>query len=217
MDFAASRRTMVDCQILPNRVTDARVIDAMAELPRELFVPEARKSLAYVDEAIGLGDGRFLMEPMISARLLQALDLKPTDVALSIGCGSGYNVALLGKIVDTVVAVEPDSGLAKKAGGILSDLGINNVAIMEGPLEDGSAKQAPYDVIFFDGAISEIPKVISDQLAEEGRLVAMIKGKAGMCSAHFMQRNHGALSGRDIFDASTPALPGFQREQAFQF
>ena len=217
MDFVATRRTMVDCQILPNRVTDDRLIDAMLELPREQFVPGPRKSLAYVDEAIDLGDGRYLMEPMVAARLLQELQLKSTDVALSIGCGSGYNVALLGKIVDTVVAVESDSGMVHQATKNLADLGIDNVAVMEGPLNAGAAKQAPYDVIFFDGAVSEIPKAISDQLAEEGRLIAMVRKAGGLCRAHYMQRNHGVVSGHDVFDASTPELPGFAREAAFQF
>jgi len=217
MDLAATRRTMVDCQILPNKVTDPRVIDAMMELPRELFVPGPKKSLAYVDEALALGDGRYLMEPMISARLLQSLELNASDVALSIGCGTGYNTALLGKIVDTVVAVESDSGLAQQATKNLSDLGIDNVAVIEGPLNAGAPKQAPYDVIIFDGAVRDIPAEISDQLAEEGRLIAMVTPSNGMGSAHYMQRNHGALSGRDLFDASTPLLPGFEREAAFSF
>ncbi len=217
MDFAATRRTMVDCQILPSRVTDSRVIDAMMELPREMFVPSAKKSLAYVDEALSLGDGRFLMEPMVSARLLQELNLKSSDVALSIGCGTGYNTALLGQIVDTVVAVESDAGMAQQATRNLSDLGIDNVAIIEGPLNAGAPKQAPYDVIFFDGAVANIPNEISDQLADGGRLIAMLDKPGGLGSAHYMQRNHGAVSGRDIFDASTPLLPGFDREVAFSF
>ncbi len=217
MDFAATRRTMVDCQILPNRVTDTRLIDAMMELPRELFVPTSKKRHAYVDEAIALGGARYLMEPMIAARLLQALDLKPTDVALSIGCGTGYNVALLGKIVDTVVAVEGDSSLAQQASKNLASLGIDNVAVLEAPLNAGAPKQAPYDVIFFDGAVADVPTEISDQLAEEGRLVAMREKSAGLSSAHYMQRNHGVISGRDLFDASTPILPGFEREIAFKF
>ena len=217
MDFSAARRTMVDCQILPNHVTDQRVIDAMSDLPRELFVPNAIKGVAYSDESLGLGDDRFLMEPMVSARILQELQLKPTDVALSIGCGSGYCVALLGRIVDTVVAIESDAGLAQQAGKYLSELGIDNVAIVEGPLNEGAPKQAPYNVIFFDGAVSEIPKAISDQLAEEGRLVAMINKPGGICRAHLMTRNHGSISGRDIFEASTPSLPGFELEPAFTF
>ena len=217
MDFAAARRTMVDCQILPNSVTDRRVIDAMSDLPREMFVPSAKQSVAYSDESLALGDDRYLMEPMVSARLLETLELKPTDVALSIGSGSGYCVALLGRIVDTVVAVESDTDLAQQAGEHLSGLGIDNVAIVEGPLNKGAAKQAPYDVIFFDGAVSEVPTAISEQLAEEGRLVAMIEKPGGICRAHLMTRYHGVISGRDIFEASTPALPGFERETAFTF
>ena len=217
MDFAAARRTMVDCQILPNHVTDQRVIDAMSDLPREIFVPNAKQGVAYSDESLALGDDRFLMEPMVSARILQELALKPTDVALSIGCGSGYCVALLGRIVDTVVAVESDADLAQQAGEHLSALGIDNVAIVEGPLNEGAPKQAPYNVIFFDGAVSDVPKTISDQLAEEGRLVAMVEKPGGICRAYLMTRNHGTISGRDIFEASTPSLPGFERKAAFTF
>ncbi len=217
MDFAASRRTMVDCQILPSRVTDERVIEAMSDLPRELFVPSEKRSLAYVDESLPLGEGRFLMEPMVAARLLQALELKPTDVALSIGCGSGYSVALLGRVADTVVAVESDTGLINHASKNLAELGIDNVAIMEGPLNAGAPKQAPYDVIFFDGAVSEVPAAISDQLAEGGRLIAMIEKSNGLCTARLLTRFNGAISGRDLFDASTPMLPGFERKAAFTF
>jgi len=217
MDFAAARRTMVDCQILPSRVTDERVIDAMADLPRELFVPREKRNLAYVDEALALGEGRYLMEPMVVARMLQALDLKPTDVALSIGCASGYSVALLGRIVDTVVAVESDSGFAQHAGKNLAELGIDTVAIIEGPLRAGAPKQAPYDVIFFDGAVSEVPTAISSQLAEGGRLIAMIEKSNGLCCARLMTCDRGVVSGRNLFDASTPLLPGFERESAFTF
>ena len=217
MDFSAARRTMVDCQILPNNVTDQRIIDAMMELPREIFVPSSKRGIAYVDESLALGDGRFLIEPMVVARLMQVLELNPTDVALSIGAGTGYSVALLGRIVDTVVAVEQVASLAQHATKNLSELGIDNVAILEGRLTDGAPKQAPYDVIFFDGAISEVPTAISDQLAEEGRLIAMLEKPGGICQAHLMTRNHGAISGRNIFEASTPLLPGFEQESAFTF
>lgn len=217
MDFAAARRTMVDCQILPSRVTDQRVIDAMGDLPRELFVPSDKRSLAYVDESLPLGDGRYLMEPMIAARMLQALELKPTDVALSIGSGSGYSIALLGRVLDTVVAIESNSGLMQLAIKNLAELEIDNVAIIEGPLNAGAPKQAPYDVIFFDGAVSEVPSVISGQLAEGGRLIAMVEKSNGLCCAHLMTCFHGVVSGRDLFDASTPLLPGFEREATFTF
>ena len=148
---------------------------------------------------------------------MQVLELKSTDVALSIGAGTGYSVALLGRIVDTVVAVEHVASLIEHATKNLSELGIDNVAILKGRLTDGAPNQAPYDVIFFDGAISEVPIAISDQLAEEGRLIAMVEKPGGICQAHLMTRNHGAISGRNIFDASTPLLPGFERRSAFSF
>lgn len=217
MDFAAARQNMVDCQILPSRVTDARVIEVMASLPRERFVPSAKQGYSYMDEAVGLGEGRYLMEPMITARLLQALELKSSDVALSIGCATGYSVAMLGRMVDTVVAVEEDTPLAHQANKNLAEVEIDNVAIIEGPLNQGAPKQAPYDVIFFDGAVQEIPDAILDQLGEQGRLIAIVEKSNGVSSAHLVTRHHGTLSGRDLFDAGTPLLPGFERERHFAF
>jgi protein-L-isoaspartate(D-aspartate) O-methyltransferase len=217
MDFSRARRTMVDCQILPNNVTDQRIIDAMMELPREMFVPKPKRSVAYVDESLALGFGRFLIEPMVAARLMQILELKSTDVALSIGAGTGYCIAILGRIVETVVAIEQIPTLAQNATKNLSELGIDNVAIIEGQLEGGAPKQSPYNIIFFDGAINEVPTAISDQLAEEGRLIAMIKKTNGICQAHLMTRSGGVISGRNIFESSTPLLPGFDHKIAFLF
>jgi protein-L-isoaspartate(D-aspartate) O-methyltransferase len=217
MDFSAARQKMVDCQILPNNVTDQRIIDTMMELPREMFVPSAKRCVAYVDESLALGFGRYLIEPMVVARLMQMLELKPTDIALSIGAGTGYNIAILGRIVETVVAIEQVSRLAHNATKNLSELGIDNVAIIEGPLGAGAPKQSPYNIIFFDGAITEVPITILNQLAEEGRLIAMITKPGGISQAHLITRNNGAISGRNVFEASTPSLPGFERESTFAF
>ena len=217
MDFSSARRTMVDCQILPNNVTDQRIIDSMMEIPREMFVPNAKRNLAYVDESLALGFRRFIIEPMVVARLLQTLKLKSTDVALSVGAGTGYSIAILGRIVETVVAVEQISSLATNATKNLSELGIDNVAIIEGQLAGGAPMQSPYNIIFFDGAISEVPKSISHQLAEEGRLIAMIKKPGGICRAQLMTRNSGVISGRYMFEASIPLLPGFEKETTFVF
>ena len=155
MDFAAARRNMVDCQILPNRVTDQRLIEALGTVPREAFVTTKFKGVAYVDEAIPLSGGRYLMEPLVTARLIQAAEPKAQDLALVIGCGTGYGAAVLSHLAGTVVAVESDGGLAKEANQILSGLGMDTVAVMEGHLEKGYRKQAPYDVIFFNGAVAD--------------------------------------------------------------
>ena len=217
MDFAFARQTMVDCQILPNRVNDERIIDAMSSVPREKFVAESLGGIAYVDEALPLGDERCVMKPMVIARLLQTAALKTDDVALSIGCGSGYAVAILATIVDTVVAVEPNKALAQKASANLSDLGLDNVAVVDGELLHGNADQGPYDVIFFDGAVSEVPKSITDQLADGGRLSAIVMTAAGIGTATLITRYGHSLSLQTVFDAVTAFLPGCEAEKKFSF
>lgn len=216
MDFAAARRNMVDCQILPNRVDDQRIIDAMLEIPREQFVPSTLTGIAYVDEVVPLGNDRCVMEAMVVARLLQTAELKADDVALSVGCGTGYAVAVLAKIVDTVVAIESDAGLAERASENLAKVGLDNVAVVSGNLQDGKTDQGPYDVIFFDGAVSAIPEAISQQLADGGRLVAVVQ-KGGVGCANLLMRYGDSLSTREVFDAGTPMLPGFEAEKAFAF
>ena len=216
MDFAAARENMVDCQILPNRVTDKRLIEALGAVPREAFVPTEYQGVAYVDEAIPLGGGRDLMQPLVTARLFQAAEPKVRDLALVIGCGTGYGAAVLSYLVGTVVAVESDGGLAKEANQVLSGLGIDTVAVMEGRLEEGYKKQAPYDVILFDGAVADVPDALSSQLAEGGRLVAVISDN-GVGKAQLMTRHHDQLSSREVFDAGAPLLPGFERSESFVF
>jgi len=217
MDYAAARRNMVDCQILTNRVTDERIIEVMGDLPRETFVPKSRQGIAYIDEALALGDGRYVMEPMIIARLMQELNLKSSDVALCIGCGSGYAVAALAGIVNTVVAVEANANMALHASKTLSGLGIDNVVVVEGELSDGYVKQAPYDVIFFDGAVNDVPKTILDQLADNGRAAVVVESAGGIGRGRLYLRTGTSISGRDLFDAGTPVLPGFEADAVFSF
>ncbi len=216
MDFAAARRNMVESQIRPNRVTDERLIAAMAAVPREVFVPKELRGIAYVDEAIPLGEGRYLMEPMIVARLIQTAAPTAGDLALIIGCGTGYAAAILSHAVGTVVSLESNAALARQATRTLADMGIDTVAVVEGALADGCRDQAPFDVIFFDGAVAEIPDSVSSQLAEGGRLVAVV-AVAGGGKGVLMTRRRGILTSREVFDGGTPLLPGFQRRTAFVF
>ncbi len=220
MDYAVARRNMVDTQIIPNRVTDQAVIDAMAEMPREAFVPANFKSVAYVDRAIPLTGDRWIIEPMVVARLLQEAAIQPSDVVLSIGCGTGYAVAVMAKLASTVVAVECEKSFVQKSGDALTDLGIDNVAIIDGALPDGVADQVPYDVIFFDGAVAEVPDGIVDQLADGGRLVAMVvksAGPGGFSQAVLIQRFGGSVARREVFEAGAPLLPGFEASTSFRF
>ncbi len=216
MDYTTARKNMVASQIRTNRVTDPLVISAMEELPREAFVPDDLQGIAYVDEAVSLGQGRFLMEPMVLARLLQEAEVASGDMVLDIGCGTGYGAAVLARLASTVVALESDPGLAVKATETLAELGIDTVAVVEGPLNDGYPKQAPYDVIVFGGSVHEIPEGITEQLAEDGRLVAVV-GANKMGRGTIITRHKGLLSRREIFDAGTPSLPGFTPAPTFAF
>ena len=216
MDFTTARRNMVDCQILPNRVDDERIIDALLEVPREKFVPDPLSGIAYVDESIPIGNGRCVMETMVIARLLQIASLRSEDMVLAIGCGTGYAVSILAKIVDTVVAVESDKALVQKATENFAAVGLSNIAVIEGVLSDGNIEQGPYDFIFFDGAVTKVPAKICDQLTENGRLAAIVTDN-GTSKACLYTRYGDLLTMRQAFDAGTPLLPGFEKEEAFLF
>lgn len=216
MDYAAARRNMVESQLRPNKVTDPGLLDALASVPRELFVPAPLRAVAYVDEDIPLGRGRFLMEPMILGRLLELASVRPSDVALVVGAGVGYATAVLARIAGRVVALESDRELAQQAGQTLQGLGVANAALVEGPLAEGAARLAPFDVILLDGAVDRVPPAILDQLAEGGRLVAVIRA-AGIGRATLMTRQAGVLASRVAFDAAVPRLPGFEPAAAFVF
>jgi protein-L-isoaspartate(D-aspartate) O-methyltransferase len=208
---------MVENQIRPNRVTDPLIVAAMSELPREAFVPETLQGVAYVDEDIPLGGGRWLMEPLTTALLLQTAEIGPEDVVLDVGCGTGYASAAMARMASAVVALESDPGLAAHANAALADLGLETVTVVEGPLPAGYPRQAPYDVIFIGGGVEEIPPAITDQLADGGRMVAVVYDKRGVGKGSLFIRVGAVVSGREGFDAATPTLPGFERESTFEF
>ncbi len=221
MDFATLRRNMIEGQIRPNRVTDERVIEAMEAIPREAFVPKARRALSYADEAVEIAPGRYLMEPMLVARVIEAAAIRPTDAVLLIGAGNGYMAALLARLAPAVVALESDPGLAKEAERLMGEVGADTVSVIAGPLAPGYPRQAPYDAIIFDGAVEEIPQAILSQLGEGGRLVAIVAhgGPASNRSgkAVLVTRVRNAYARRDVFDGGTPVLPGFSHKPAFVF
>ncbi len=221
MNHALQRHNMVEGQIRPNQVTDTLLIAAMGDVPREAFLPAEARGFAYVDEAIAIGGGRYLMEPMVLARLLQAARVAADDTALVIGCASGYSAAILARLASVVVAVEEDAELAAKAVQVLIDLGVDNVAVLEGVLAEGHAKQAPYDVILVGGAMAEIPTAIIDQLADGGRLVCVLGtgagAGAGLGRGTLVTRHGPTIARRKLFDAGTPLLPGFHSRPDFRF
>lgn len=217
-DFALARRNMVDGQLRPNRVTNAQLLAEIGSLPRERFLPEGLRSVAYSDEDVPLGNGRYLMEPMVLARLVQTLQPRETDRALVVASGRGYGAALLARLVKTVIAVESDPALAAAAQQVAKDLGLANIEQRIGQLEAGAADSGPYDVILIDGAVHQVPPAIVAQLVDGGRLATIVAGSPGaLGTAQIFIKEGGAASGRPIFDAGTPSLPGFAPPPRFTF
>lgn len=216
-DFAVARYNMVESQIRPNKVTDQRVVDAMMRVPREVFVPDAVRGVAYVDDAVAIARGRYLMEPMVFARMLQAAEVQADDVVLDVGCGTGYSSAVIAQIAATVVGVESDPDLAAKAGNALASVGADNAVVVSGPLTAGYAAQAPYDVVFINGAVSGITAELTAQLAEGGRLVAVVRGEDGVGVVRLFRRSGETVSSRPLFETLPAMLPGFEPKPAFRF
>ncbi|MCR9256105.1 MAG: protein-L-isoaspartate O-methyltransferase [Alphaproteobacteria bacterium] len=226
-DYAAARRNMVDSQVRTNKVRHYGLIDALATIPREAFVPSALKGVAYLDEDLHLGGDRYLVEPMVLARMIQAVDPKPEETALDVGCATGYSSALLAELVGTVIGIDPNEEFVDMANSQLSDLGYDNATVVASDLPSGYASEAPYEVILVNGMIDEVPSALADQLAEGGRLVAVVsdgrshvaaaKGLSGGGRVKVFTKAGGVMSGRTVCDAATPVLPGFEREEGFVF
>lgn len=208
---------MVDSQVRPNKVTDFAVLEAMLAVPRERFVPAHLHGVAYVDEDVPLGNGRFLVEPMVFGRLLQMAAIEPEDIVLDVGCATGYASAVMARLARSIVALEEDRAWTQRAAANCRELGLTNVAVVDGPLTAGYPPRAPYHVIIFGGAVSAIPPEISSQLAEGGRLLAVVKPDSGMGKAVLVTRLEGVLAQRIIFDAGTSMLPSFAPRPGFVF
>ncbi|MBL6618423.1 MAG: protein-L-isoaspartate O-methyltransferase [Reyranella sp.] len=217
-DFALARRNMVEGQLRPNRVTNAQLLAEIGTLPRERFLPEGLRSVAYSDEDVPLGNGRYLMEPMVLARLIQMLQPRETDRALVVASGRGYGAALLARLVKAVVSVESDPALAAAAQQSAKDLGLANVEQKVGPLEAGAPGSGPYDIVLIEGAVRQVPPAIVEQLVDGGRLATIVAGAPGaLGTAQLFVKEGGVASGRPLFDAGTPSLPGFAPPPRFTF
>ncbi len=217
MNFAAARHNMVESQIRTNSVTNPAVIQALDEVPRELFVPKQLRGVAYLDEDLNLGGGRSLMEPRVFARLLDAAAITKSEVVLDVGCASGYSAAVLGRLASTVVAVESDAEFATRASAALAELSVDNVAVVTGPLAEGDASHGPYNVIVLEGAVAEVPQTLLRQLVDGGRLVAVVSGETGVGRGTVVLRTGNTFSSRVLFDASVGPLPGLQAKPGFVF
>lgn len=222
VDCDIARKRMVDSQLRPNDITDANVIDAFSSVPRERFVPSSKRKLAYIDDDIQIRsanemeEARYIMAPMPLGKLIQLAEITPQDVVLVIGCGSGYCAAILSRLASSVVALEEDVALAKNATEALIDIDASNVAVVSRPLEQGLETEGPYDVILINGAVEAVPQALFGQLKENGRLVAVI-GTGGSGEARVFTVCSGVVSSRFVFNVNVRSLPGFSKEEFFEF
>jgi protein-L-isoaspartate(D-aspartate) O-methyltransferase len=222
MDFVTARTKMVDGQVRPGDVNDLRLVAAMLELPRERFVARDQVDLAYADIDLpmrgepGGRDLRALLRPRTLAKLIQVADVQAEDRVLDVGGTTGYGAAVMSRLGTGVVALEEDAALAAAARKALGECGIENVSVVTGDLIAGWPAQAPYDVIVLEGAVEIAPRTLFGQLRDGGRLVC-IEGRGLSGKATVYRCVAGVASGRPVFDAAAPLLPGFAKPPAFVF
>jgi protein-L-isoaspartate(D-aspartate) O-methyltransferase len=218
--FSTARQKMVDGQVRPSDVTDIRIIDAMLDVPREAFVPANQRAMAYLDLDLDVSEAasakRFLIKPVVIARMLQAAEITETDNVLVVGCASGYAAAIVAKLAAKVTATESDPALAAKAKDVLAQIGLSNVTVQTAAAADGAPANAPYDVIVLDGATEILPDRLYQQLKDGGRLVGVF-ATTKPPRAMIVTRSHGDFGNRALFDAVVPVLPGLERLPAFVF
>jgi protein-L-isoaspartate(D-aspartate) O-methyltransferase len=221
-NFQSARATMVDSQIRPNAVTSVALLKAMLETPREAFVPPSQRTLAYMEgalcvEAARHGESaRYLLPPMVFAKLAQLAAVKETDKVLDVGPATGYSTAILARLAKQVVGIESDPGLAALAQDALASQGIANAEIVTGALKEGVPDRGPFDVIFVNGRLPAAPEKLLTQLRPAGRLVAVI-GKETAARAHLFLRIDSTVQDVPDFDAGVPFLPGFEVKEEFIF
>jgi protein-L-isoaspartate(D-aspartate) O-methyltransferase len=206
-DFAEARNRMVDSQIRPNKVTDPRIIAAMRRIPRERFLPPGLAAMAYVDEDVPLSGGRYLIEPMVVARLVQLTAISAGERALVVGAGTGYGAALLAACGARVTALEEDTSLHAVARDVLAELA-PSISLVSGSLAAGWPSAAPYDVILIEGGVPSIPKALGEQLRQQsGRLVAVCCDSGRLGQAVLAEATPAGLRPQPMFDCATPPIP----------
>ena len=215
--FSTARQKMVDGQVRPSDVTDSRIIDAMLAVPREAFVPPGQRALAYLDLNLDIGDGatkRFLIKPVVTAKMLQAADIRETDHVLVAGSAAGYTAALVARLAGRVSVTETDPAQARE---VLAQLGLGNVTFVAEAAADGSPANAPFDVIVLDGATEIVPERLYRQLRDGGGRLVGVFAATKPPRATIVTRSHGEFGSRALFDATVPVLPGLERRPAFVF
>lgn len=224
--YSTARKNMVDCQIHTSGVATPAVLEAFETLPREQFVPQAYREVSYMGEDLLMGNGRFLLEPAIHARMVEALDIERSDIVLEVGVNYGYAAAILSQLASMVVSVCPAKNDADRAEAVWADLGLTNVAAFAGDLLSGWAKEGPYDHIMVSGAVSEVPQSLVEQLAPGGTMVLVEKQPdQAMGRVLLVRRNEAGAhdcgaagySFVPLFEAASSYLPGCEPKAGFSF
>jgi protein-L-isoaspartate(D-aspartate) O-methyltransferase len=216
MDYARARANMVSNQLRPNRIEDPSVLEAMAEVPRERFLPKALRGVAYTDEDLPVADGYWLIEPLVLARLIQAAEIQKSDVVLVVGCATGYAGAVLARLAATVILLTP-SAAAEAVEALLDGLGVDNVVVTAShEPAAGHPSQAPFDVILVVGSVPEVPPALLEQIGEGGR-IAVVVSESRIGKVMVLTRLHGVIGRREVGDAQTPPCPGLDANPGFTF
>ena len=215
-DFEAARTAMVDCQVRPADVTRYAIIEALLDIPRERFVPKSLRDVAYGECEIALAPGRAMMTPRTFAKMLEAASIGPNDLVLEIASGTGYGTAVIARLAEAVVAIEPEEALRSASMTTLEALGVDNAVVSDGNLAAGDPAHGPYDVIFVNGAVEADPDALVGQLKDGGRLV-LIRVRDGLAQCRVMIRAGEAVSDRYVFDATAPVLDAFRQAPVFEF
>jgi protein-L-isoaspartate(D-aspartate) O-methyltransferase len=219
-DFDEQRLNMVESQVRPSDVTDQRIVMAMLEVPRERFVPAELASLAYIDDPVpatarsAQGEPRSLLPPRTFAKLVQLAEVGPQSKVLDVGCATGYSTAVLARLAARVVALEADPELVRATSERMEEIVPGNVKVIAGPLAGGVPAEAGFDAIILGGSVSAVPQALLDQLADGGRLVAMLH-RGPVCRAQVWRRSGKVIDGHAAFDGAAATLPGFEVPAAF--
>ena len=219
VDYTNARNNMVDGQIRPNNVYNSQLIKVLREVPREYFVPRSTRAMACTDEDLPIGNGRYLIEPLIFSRLVEEADIRSDDIVLDIGYATGYSTVILAHLSTTVLAIDNHPDFVERATTLIAELEIENALVYHTDITKGYPEQAPYDIILIQGTVSDVPsQEILNQLADNGRLVTVLKkSNESMGKAHLFKRIGSTISNRVLFDANTPYLPGFEPKPCFNF